>query len=70
MPTDDPIVLAQQMGEGSAAMSHEIQIPESTSVQTTTEDHLAFERLLADLCARFANVPDDDIETGLAKPTR
>lgn len=70
MPTEDPILPTQQMGEGSAAMSHEIRIPESTSVRTTTEDRLASERLLADLSVRFANVPDDEIETERAKPTR
>jgi transcriptional regulator with GAF, ATPase, and Fis domain len=54
-------------GRGFAAMRHEIRISDSaTSVQASTEDRLAFERLLADLSARFANVPDDIVETEIA----
>jgi len=67
MSTDDPVVPAQLMGGRSITESHEIEIPDgTTSVRTSTEDRLAFEHLLADLSARFANVPDDDVETELA----
>ena len=48
-------------------MRHEIQAADAgTSVQASTEDRLAFERLLADLSVRFANVPDDNVETEIA----
>jgi formate hydrogenlyase transcriptional activator len=56
-----------RMEVGFAAMRHESQIPDSaTSAEASTEDRLAFETLLADLSARFANVPDDIVEMEIA----
>ena len=38
-------------------------VQDAKSLSALVEDHLTFERMLADLSARFANVPAEQVET-------